>query len=78
LLFKIFIILKIEIQNSTLFPKKYPEFKAKFNELCQVERDKQPIDLTMIEIDEICKSYDQIIKIFPELKEYDFRYNQNM
>jgi hypothetical protein len=61
-----------------LFPKKYPEFKVKFEELCKVEKEKRPIDLTMLEIDEICSSYDQIIKVFPELKEYDFRYNQTM
>ena len=61
-----------------MFPKKYPEFKNRFNELCKVEKEKLPIYLTMIEIDEICLSYAHIIEIFPELNEYDFRYNQTM
>lgn len=60
---------------STLFPKKYPEFIAKFDELCKVSREKLPTDLDMIEFNEICSSYAEIIRIFPELNNFDYRHN---
>lgn len=63
---------------STLFPKKYPEFKARFDDLCKVNKEKTPVDLNMLEIDEICSSYAQIIEIFPELNNYDYRTNPNL
>lgn len=59
----------------TLFPSKYPEFVERFNELCKVNKEKLPIDLDMIEIDEICMAYKQIVSIFPELNNYDYRHN---
>jgi len=58
-----------------LFPKKYPEFNHKFNQLCKVIREKSPTELEMAEIDEICLSYSEIVRIFPELLEYDHRHN---
>lgn len=58
-----------------MFPKKYPEFKTRFDELCKVDKEKLPTDLNMIEIDEICGIYAQIIEIFPELNNYDHRNN---
>ena len=50
----------------------------KFNELCKVEKNKLPVDLDMIEIDEICMAYSNIIDVFPELKKYDYRHNQTI
>lgn len=61
-----------------MFPKKYPEFKVKFDELCKVGKDKTSVELNMVEIDEICSSYAQILDIFPELKNYDYRSNQTL
>ena len=63
---------------STLFPQKYPEFKEKFNQLCKIDHEKKPIDLTMKEINEICLSYQAIVDIFPDLKEFDYRYNPSI
>lgn len=62
----------------TLFPKTYPEFQTKFDTLCQVDREKPPTDLNMIEIDQICSSYAQIIEIFPELVDYNHRTNPSL
>lgn len=66
------------VGTKTLFPAKYPEFIVKFNELCKVNKEKLPIDLDMIEIDDICMAYHQIIEIFPELDNYDYRHNQSL
>lgn len=40
-----------------------------------MNKEKLPIDLDMIEIDEICMAYKQIVSIFPELNNYDYRHN---
>lgn len=62
----------------TLFPKKYPEFDAKFNTLCKVNPEKLPTELNMLEWNEICSSYNEIVNIFPELANYDYRHNINL
>lgn len=56
-----------------MFPAKYPEFLVRFNELCKVDQNKLPIELEIIEIDEICCCYAQILDVFPELEKYDYR-----
>lgn len=68
-------ILIILFGISTLFPKKYPEFAAKFDQSCQVDREKPPTELDMIEIDQICAAYAEIVSVFPELLIYEHRIN---
>ncbi|CAF0966266.1 unnamed protein product [Brachionus calyciflorus] len=63
---------------NTLYPKKYPEFLTRFNELCKVDQNKLPTDLDMIEIDQICSSYAQILDVFPELENYDHRISPHL
>jgi hypothetical protein len=41
--------------------------------LCKVDREKEPTELTIEDVDEIVNSYAEIIKAFPELAMYDYR-----
>jgi len=73
-----FNLVRFNFIKRTLFPGKYPEFNQRFNELCKFDQNKKPTELNMFEIDEICSSYARIVEVFPDLAEYDFRYNKNM
>jgi 16S rRNA A1518/A1519 N6-dimethyltransferase RsmA/KsgA/DIM1 with predicted DNA glycosylase/AP lyase activity len=59
----------------TLFPKKFPRFNEIFNEKCSVDQKKEPIHLSIEEINDICLVYKNILDICPNLKLYDHRNN---